>query len=233
MPRESDIGNRQSAIANRQSPIGNRQSAIANRQSAVANRRSAICNIQSAMLLLRLVSLLIPLGIASVSATVLIPAEFREIVAGSEIIVHGRVVDVRPQWVDGRRQIESVVTVEVLTPFKGGERRTLEFKIPGGEIGRYRSVTVGAPAFSRGEEAFLFLSERDGDAPFVFGLNQGVFRIRQDRMSGRQVVVPPVLMAASESREALMRGSPTRRPLEVEAFGAQVRSAMAQQGGGR
>jgi hypothetical protein len=179
-----------------------------------------------------LAALLIALA-ASIDATVLIPSEFREIVAGSAIIVHGRVVDVRPQWVDGRRRIESVVTVEVLTPFKGGERRTLEFKIPGGQIGRYRSVTVGAPAFSPGEEAFLFLSERESNAPLVFGLNQGVFRIRQDRVSGRQVVVPPALMAASESREAVMRGSPNRRPLEIEAFGAQIRSAIAQQGGGR
>ncbi len=73
-------------------------------------------------LLLCLTFVLIPLG-AAVSATVLIPAEFREIVAGSEIIVHARVVDMRSQWVDGRRRIESVVTVEVLTPFKGGERR--------------------------------------------------------------------------------------------------------------
>ena len=170
---------------------------------------------------------------ASINATVLIPAEFREIVAGSQIIVHGRVLDVRPQWVDGRRRIESVVTVEVVTPFKGGERRTLEFKVPGGQIGRYRSVTVGAPSFTPGEEAFLFLSERESDTPLVFGLNQGVFRIRQDRVSGRQVVVPPVLMASSESREPVMRGSPTRRPFEIGAFGAQIRSAMAQQGGGR
>ena len=32
------------------------------------------------------------------SATVLIPAEFREIVSGSQIIVYGRVSDVRPEW---------------------------------------------------------------------------------------------------------------------------------------
>ena len=184
-------------------------------------------------LFLCLAFLLFAFGAAGASATVLIPAEFREIVAGSEIIVHARVVDIRSQWVDGRRRIESVVTVEVLTPFKGGERRTLEFKVHGGEIGRYRSMMVGAPSFSLGEEAFLFLSGQDNDAPLVFGLNQGVFRIRQDRVSGRRMVVPPPIMASSDSREVVMRGSPTRRPLEVEAFGAQVRSVIAQQRGGR
>jgi hypothetical protein len=179
---------------------------------------------------------LIVLGAHGARATVLLPAEFREVVAGSEIIVHARVVDVRSQWVDGRRRIESVVTVEILTPFKGGERRSLEFKVPGGQIGRYRSVMVGAPSFTPGEEAFLFLSEANSDAPLVFGLNQGVFRVRQDRVSGRRVVVPPPLMQASaggDAREPILRGSPTRRPLEVDAFGAQVRTAIAQQGGAR
>ena len=185
--------------------------------------------------LLLCLAFLIVLGANGARATVLLPAEFREIVAGSEIIVHARVVDVRSQWVDGRRRIESVVTVEVLTPFKGGERRSLDFKVPGGQIGRYRSVMVGAPSFTPGEEAFLFLSEANSDAPLVFGLNQGVFRVRQDRVSGRRVVVPPPLMQASDrdARELVMRGSPTRRPLEVDAFGAQVRTALAQQGGVR
>ena len=40
-------------------------------------------------------------------ATVLVPAEFREIVAGSQIIVYGRVVDVRAEWTDDRRRIDT------------------------------------------------------------------------------------------------------------------------------
>jgi hypothetical protein len=170
---------------------------------------------------------------AAAGATVLVPAEFREIVAGSEIIVHARVVDVRPEWVNGRRRIESVVTIEVLTPFKGGERRTLELKVPGGQIGRYRSVMVGAPSFKPGDEAFLFLDARGADEPRIFGLNQGVFRVRQDLRSGRQVVVPPPLMASSDKPEVVRRGSRLRRPLELAAFGAQVRTVMAQLGGAR
>jgi hypothetical protein len=172
-------------------------------------------------------------AVAGARATVLLPAEFREIVAGSEIIVHVRVVDVRPQWVDGRRRIESVVTAEVLTPFKGGDRQTIEFKVPGGQIGRYRSVMIGAPTFTPGDEAVLFLSSHGDDGASIFGLSQGVFRVRQDRVTGRRVVVPPPILATTESREVVMRGSPNRRPLEVDAFGAQVRAVIAQQGGAR
>ena len=91
------------------------------------------------------------------SATVLVPAEFSEIVGGSQIIAYARVVDVRPEWADGRRWIDSVVTAEVVSYLKGGSEETITFKVPGGRLGRYRSVVVGAPVFARGDEAVLFL----------------------------------------------------------------------------
>lgn len=171
------------------------------------------------------------LSAPALSATVLVPAEFREIVAGSHVIAHARVVDVRPRWVEGRRQIETIVTVEVLSYYKGGSERTVSFKVPGGQIGRYRSVMVGAPQFRPGEEAVLFLDGAGEQVPHVFGLNQGVFRVRQDSSTGRRVVVPPPLMSAGAAPERVVRGAPTRRPLELEAFGAQVRSVMAAQPG--
>src|SRR5689334_8430801 len=52
------------------------------------------------------------LAAASVHATVLLPIEFRELVQSAQTIVHGRVVDVRSEWVDGRRAVETFVTIE-------------------------------------------------------------------------------------------------------------------------
>ena len=46
-----------------------------------------------------------------VRATVLVPAEFHEIVAGSQIIVYGRVSSVRAEWSDDRSRIDTIVTV--------------------------------------------------------------------------------------------------------------------------
>ena len=133
---------------------------------------------------------------SAASATVLVPAGFREIVAGSEIIAYARVVDVRPEWADGRRWVNTVVTVDVVTYFKGGsDSSTVDFIVPGGTLGRYRSVLVGAPVFERGDEAVLFLTTRETDRPRVFGLNQGVFRVRPDSRTGQRMVVPPPLMA--------------------------------------
>jgi hypothetical protein len=168
---------------------------------------------------------------SQLGATIVIPAEFREIVAGSSVIAHVRIIEVRPEWTDGRRRVDTVVTAEVLSPLKGAPDRTLTFKVPGGQLGRYRTVMVGAPVFTRGDEAVLFLSSEGGGAPSVFGLNQGVFRVQQEPVSGRRVVVPPPIMNGT-TPQPLRRGSPMRRPVALEAFGAQVREVMAAQQAG-
>jgi hypothetical protein len=168
-------------------------------------------------------------------ATVLVPAEFTEIVGGSEIIAYARVVDVRPEWADGRRWIDSVVTAEVVSYLKGGPDETISFKVPGGRLGRYRSVVVGAPVFAPGDEAVFFLKARGENLPDIFGLNQGVFRVRVDSRTGQRMVVPPPVTASAPSgtdpaageAQPVRRGSLDRRPLAFEAFGARVREAMA------
>jgi hypothetical protein len=169
----------------------------------------------------------------AIGATVIVPAEFREIVAGSEIIAHMRVVETRPEWTDGRRQITTIVTADVLSSYKGDVERTVSFRVPGGQIGRYRSILVGAPLFKRGDEAVLFLTRDGADVPQVFGLNQGVFRVRQDPRSGRRIVVRPILMASGATPERVVRGAASRRSLEIEAFGAQVRAVIALQRNGQ
>ena len=82
-------------------------------------------------------------------ATVLVPAEFREIVSGSQIIVYGRITDVHAEWSDDRRRIDTVVTLDGGAYLKGGPGAVVTFSVPGGQIGRYSNVMVGAPNFSR------------------------------------------------------------------------------------
>jgi hypothetical protein len=162
----------------------------------------------------------------SLSATVLLPAEFREIVNGSQIIVYGRIDSVRPQWVDGRRRIESVVTLDAADFYRGTPSRTVSFRVPGGQIGRFKSVTVGAPEFRPGDEVVLFLRAQGPAVPQVFGLNQGVFRVRVDARSGRRLVTLPVLTARTSSPSIVVRGDTTRRPLPLPQFAQHVKSLL-------
>ncbi len=166
-------------------------------------------------------------------ATVLLPAEFREIVAGSQIIVYGRVAAVRPEWSSDRSRIDTVVTVAAGSYLKGGPGSTVTFRVPGGQIGRYRNVMVGAPQFQPGEEAILFLSAAGPSIAHVFGLSQGVFRVKVDARSGRRLVVRPVLTAHGDEAQAVTRGDTSRRQLSLDDFAATVRTAMAQSEGVR
>ena len=167
------------------------------------------------------------------NATVLVPAEFREIVAGSQLIVHGRVADVRPEWTADRRRINSLVTIEVRAYLKGGPGERVTIRVPGGQIGRYTSVTVGAPSFRPGDEAVFFLTARGPSVASVFGMSQGIFRVRVEARTGRRLVVPPALMARGLAPERVARGAVDRRSVELDAFASRVREAMDQAGVGR
>jgi hypothetical protein len=165
---------------------------------------------------------------AAVHATVILPIEFRELVATSSAIVHAHVTDVRSAYVDGRQSIETFVTVAADEYYKGDLGETVTFLVPGGEMGRYRTVFVGAPQFRRGDDVVLFLKNASGRVPYVVGLNQGAFRVMPDA-SGRRIVTSPIVMAKGTGEaERVVRGDPTRRPLGIEAFRDAVRKVLAE-----
>jgi len=159
-------------------------------------------------------------------ATVVIPIDFRELVNVSTTIVHGRVTRVRTDWVDGRRAIETSVTVAAEECLKGRVDETVTVAVPGGQIGRYKTVFVGAPEFREGDEVVLFLRAYGGRL-FIVGLNQGAFRVAADG-AGRSVVTTPVVMGKGESdAQPVVRGDVTRRPLAVAAFRDLVKGIVA------
>jgi len=180
----------------------------------------------------------VALGIACVvlpvvlRATVIVPVEFRELVTIAPVIVHGRVVDVRSDWVDGRRSVETFVTVEATEYLKGNLGERLTFKVPGGQLGRYRTVFVGAPEFQDGDEVILFLKSSGPSYPYIIGLSQGAFRVVADARSGRRMVTTPIVMAkGAGDPEPVVRGDVTRKPLAIEAFRDAVRLVLAQGAG--
>ena len=164
---------------------------------------------------------------AVIHGTVLVPAEFREIVNGSDIIAYGRVTSTAVEWSDDRKHVDTLVTLQVGTYLKGGSGATIDFRVPGGTIGRYMNVMVGAPHFSPGDEVVIFLNARGRERPSVFGLNQGVFRVTLDSQTRRRMVAAPV-MSRGDAREPVVRGMSARKPLPLETFGAQVETVLAE-----
>lgn len=163
---------------------------------------------------------------ASVRATVLVPADLSELVDEATAIVHGRVLDVRAEWTDGRRTIESFVTVGVATYLKGSLGPTVTLRTPGGDVGPYRSVMVGAPVFTPGDEVVLFLGSRGPSMPFILGLNQGVYRVVTNAR-GERTVMKPALLPTPATAVPIIRGDPARPAPTLERFAADVRALLA------
>jgi hypothetical protein len=172
---------------------------------------------------MRSLVVLLSLIAAPAFATVYVPVDFADMVSTSKFIVHGRVVEVQSEPTSDRSAIVTYVTLAVEQPLKGRSGDSITFRVPGGEVGRYRRVVVGAPRFDRGDEVIVFLTSRGPSIPFLFGLSQGVYRV--SRTSGRPLVTPTLAEAGPDGGR-VVRGDPARRPLPLDDFAREVRAAV-------
>jgi hypothetical protein len=161
-------------------------------------------------------------------ATVVLPADLGVLARDARSIPRGRVVAVESRWTESRRGIETLVTLEAETYLKGALGPTVQFRVPGGQLGRFRSITVGAPQFAVGQRVIVVLGARGPSVPFVLGLGQGVFRLAESP-AGWTVTPPPVLpppaRPARLARPAkIVRGDPQRVATPLAEFERRVRA---------
>jgi hypothetical protein len=155
-------------------------------------------------------------------ATVLVPADIGELAHDALAIVRGRVVSADARWTDDRRTIETLVTLEVETYLKGDLGSTVQFLVPGGRLGRYRSIFVGAPEFAPDERVVVFLGAHGPAMPHLVGFSQGVYRIVQTADSG-SVITPVPVWPAVTGVKPTVRGDPARTPPSLADFEQRVR----------
>jgi len=153
-------------------------------------------------------------------ATVLVPADLAELARDARVIARGQVVAVDGRWTDDRRTIETLVTLETETYLKGELGPTLQFRVPGGTLGRLRNIVIGAPRFDVGQRVVVFLGVRGPSVPYILGLNQGVYRLGTTR-TGQVLVSPPAVMPGVTG--PVVRGSSARRPSPLADFERNVR----------
>lgn len=196
---------------------------MSNRQLAQSRKRAIPRRARSAAIAVALL-----LGGSAAHATIVLPADLGDLTRGARAIVHGRVVDVRAVRAEDRRHVDTLVTLEAMAYLKGDLGATVTFRVPGGQLGRYRSVTIGAPVFEAGEEVVLFLSARGPSIPYVLGLSQGAFRVIVDPQTSDKLVVPPPLVAGLTAGP-VVRGDAARQPLPLARLRDEVRRLV---GGG-
>jgi len=166
-------------------------------------------------------ALAIPLAVPAY-ATVLVPASLSELAHDAAIIARGQVVSVDGRWTDDRRTVETIVTLETENYLKGRFGQTLQFRVPGGTLGRFRNIVMGAPRFDVGQRVIVFLGVNGPRVPYILGLNQGVYRVVLDD-SGRAVVTPPSPMPGVTG--PITRGASNRQPATLDSFEREIRTA--------
>ena len=162
--------------------------------------------------------------VAPTGATTVIPADLSELTHDAIAIARGRVVAVDGRWTDDRRTIETIVTLDVDEYLKGALGTTVQFRVPGGLLGRFRSIVVGAPRFAVDDRVIVFLGTRGPMIPYIVGFSQGVYRVVPDANRHAWRVTPPLLPSAGESAAKIVRGEPARVPLALDDFEARVRA---------
>ena len=171
----------------------------------------------------QVVVLLVALAVMPTQAVTVAPLSFEELVRQSSSVIYARVTDVRGQWTDDRRRIDSLVTVAVIKGLKGPSAAELTSTVPGGQVGRYLNLLPGAPSFARGDLAVLFLTARGPRLPVTTGLTQGIYRVTRDASSGAALVAPPVVEAAGQQS---VRGDSRRKPVPMATFEDAVRAVQ-------
>jgi hypothetical protein len=164
--------------------------------------------------------------VATVRATVLLPTDLGDLARDAGTIARGTVVAVESRWIEDQRTIDTLVTLQADNYLKGRLGPTLTFRVPGGRIGRLRSVTVGAPTFEAGQHVVVFLTTRGPEIPDLVGLSLGVFRV----VGQSAMTVVPQPVGPSVRTAAVTRGDRGRRPMALAEFERRVRSLA---GGGR
>jgi hypothetical protein len=100
----------------------------------------------------------------------------------------------------------------------------VRFRVPGGELGRFRSIVVGAPEFAVDQRVVVFLGAQGPSVPHVLGLSQGVFRMARAADNSGWLVTSPVLLPATAGTVRVVRGDSSRGALALVDFERTVRA---------
>lgn len=147
-----------------------------------------------------------------------------QLVAQSNTIVQGTVVDVRSSWTESGRLIATDAKVRVAETLRGNAAEFITVRTFGGEVGGIRVEAHGFPMFEKGREVILFLDrglDKSGRYSVV-GYQQGHYRVVK-RLDGVTLAVPQV-DAGMRFIDPYGKAAPVQKSVEIGAF----KSALAQ-----
>lgn len=125
------------------------------------------------------------------SASTFLAMDQDALVASSQAVVVGEVLQVRAFWNDDATAIVSEAQVRVDEILVGEAPSIVTVRTFGGTVGRLRIDALGFPSFHTGERLVLYLDDVEGPAQVV-GYQQGEYRIHVRHSDGAEIAVPAV-----------------------------------------
>lgn len=168
------------------------------------------------------------IGSTICQATTLERMSLAKMAQTAPLIIRARCLANSTAWDAG--EIWTFTSFAVVEAWKGappGATAQITIRLLGGSVGNLTSTVSGVPRFRPGEEVILFLEPTArGDFSIVSWV-QGTFRIARDPRSGDEIAIQDTAAFDSFNPATHRFESPGARSLSVEAFRAQVKSAVA------
>jgi hypothetical protein len=108
----------------------------------------------------------------------------------ADLVVVGRVADMKSEWAEGKTRIVTRVTLDVREHLKAGNTasKTVTIWTLGGEIGEVGELYTHVPTFQPNENVVVFLQKYGSQDYVVAAGTQGKYNIERDPVSGETVV---------------------------------------------
>ena len=139
------------------------------------------------------------LGVFALALAVAVPAgastfiamSTDELVAASDAVVQGEVLQVHSYWNKSGRLIVTEAIVRVTDTITGNAPSVVVLKTFGGTVEGFTVEAHGFPTFEKGQELLLFVDNQADGSAEVTGYRQGQYRIVRTK-EGMQVAVPTI-----------------------------------------
>jgi hypothetical protein len=122
-------------------------------------------------------------------STTLQTASLKQLAQGADLIVRGRIVEVKSEKSVDRASIVTRIKVSVDRQWKGPKLAAVTLRQPGGSVGEITQAVSGLPQFSLGEDVLVFLEKQEDGSLATVGGKQGKFAVKTDPQSGKEIIV--------------------------------------------
>lgn len=162
-----------------------------------------------------------------VAASTFLALDREEMVELADAVVAGRVIEVSSFWNAEHTAILTEAVLEVEDTLVGSAPAYVNLRTFGGQVGNYRIVAHGFPAFELGERLVLFLEPEKDGAQRVLGYQQGQYRLRGE--PGREMAVPAADLGARLLRPDGSE-APAPKAMPFVEFKQQIRETAGRLG---